>query len=171
MSSRRVNATLNRAYTLVEVLVVIVVLGIAGAIVVPQMLNAGQLGVQAAARMIIADMHYAQNDAVAKQQPRFVEFDPDADTYKLTDADGNTIDLQWRIGAGQQYQVNFAQDNRFRGVEMESADFDGEPVLAFDMLGTPEAGGKVVLKYNDQLYEIRVAPFTGRITVEPVTGD
>ena len=161
----------NRGYTLIEVLVVIVVLGLASAIVVPQMLSAGQLGVQAAARMVIADIHYAQSDAVAKQQPRFIAFDPEADSYVLTDAEGEKIDVQWRTGGGEQYQVSFRNDRRFRGVELVSADFDGEPTLGFDVLGTPDGGGEVVLKFNDRLYAVRVAPFTGRVTVEPVTGE
>lgn len=160
----------GRGYTLIEVLIVVVVLGIAGAIVVPQMLSAGQLGVQAAVRMVIADIHYAQNDAVAQQAPRCVEFDPDNDSYALTDCAGQKIDVQWRTGGGEGYEVSFRNDQRFRGVRLIEAQFEEDSVLEFDSLGGPEAGGRVVLDHNGSRYEVVVTAFTGRIQVRPITG-
>ena len=56
-----------RGFTLVEMLIVVVIVGIAGAIVVPHMLWGSQFGLQAATRMVIADLVYAQNEAVAHQ--------------------------------------------------------------------------------------------------------
>lgn len=171
MRNRRAGPRWDRGYTLVEVLIVVVVIGIAGAVVVPQMLSAGQIGVQGAVRMVVADILYAQNDAVAQQAVRRVVFEPEADRYKLTDADGVKIDVQWRTGGGEAYEVSFQDDRRFRGVELVSAEFDGEPMVEFDALGGPKAGGKVVLKYNNEHYEVRVTPFTGRVTVEPVSDE
>ena len=162
----RSTGRLRSGYTLVEVLIVVVVLGIAAAMIVPQMLSAGQLGVQAAARMIIADIQYAQNDAVAAQAERRLVFEPDSDRYRLTDASGQVLEVPWRSAGGARYEVSFQEDQRFRGVELVSADFDEEPVLVFDDLGAPESGGRVVLKFNDQRYEVAVAPFTGRVTVQ-----
>ena len=64
----------NRAFTLVEVLVVVTIISIAAAIVVPQMLRPGNLSVQAAGRSIIADILFAQNDAAAHQAGRRIVF-------------------------------------------------------------------------------------------------
>ncbi|MFW6059173.1 MAG: pilus assembly FimT family protein [Phycisphaeraceae bacterium] len=158
----------TRAFTLIEVLVVVAIVGIAGAIVVPHMLASGTLGIQAAARTIIADTLYAQNDAVADQRPRRIVFHPDTDSYELTDANGNRLDVQWRTGGGEDYAVSFQQDGRFRGVEIVSADFDGESYVEFDELGAPNAGGSVLIAFQDTRYRVSVAPFTGRVTVEVV---
>ena len=50
---------LLKAYTLIEVLIVVVIIGIAGAVVVPQLLAGNSMDAQAAARMVIADIVYA----------------------------------------------------------------------------------------------------------------
>ncbi|MFW6033334.1 MAG: GspH/FimT family pseudopilin, partial [Phycisphaeraceae bacterium] len=154
----------RRAFTLVEILVVVVILGIAGAIVVPHLLTAGQLGVQAAARSVIADILYAQNEAVAHQKIRAVIFSPDSESYQLTDEQGTPIEAAWRMGGGDRgYAIDFTRDKRFEGVKIVSADFSGQPKLEFDELGTPSSGGSIVLQYNEQQYRVNVAAFTGRV--------
>lgn len=156
----------SRAYTLIEVLIVVTIIGIAGAVVVPRMLAAGTLGVQAAARMVIADILYAQNDAVAQQKPRQVIFTPDADQYRLADAEGTTLHVNWRGGSSENYIVDFQKDSRFQGVDLVSADFDGETSLTFDDMGAPSSGGTIVIQFESTKYRINVAAFTGRVTVE-----
>jgi len=158
------------AYTLVEVLIVVTIIGIAGAVVVPQMLSAGSLGIQAAARMVIADMLYAQNDAISQQNVRTVVFYPEEDRYVLQDEEGNRLDVKWRTGGGEDYEVDFQSDQRFQGVDIVSASFGDNATLEFDDMGAPADGGQVVLELNDTRYKVDVAPFTGRVTVAEVTG-
>ena len=148
----------------------VAILGIAGAIVVPSMLKGGTLGVQAAARTVVADLMYAQNDAIAQQSPRRVVFDTTGQSYRLTDARGDTLHASWLGGdsGSGNYEVDFTDDQRFLGVELVSADFAGDSVIAFDDLGAPDQGGVVELRYEDRTYRITVASFTGRITVEKV---
>lgn len=150
---------------MIEVLIVVAIVGIAGAIVVPQMLAAGTLGVQAAARMIIADLLFAQNEAIAQQENRGVVFDVANDSYRLTDATGTTLTENWKGGTAENYVVSFVNDSRFQGVRITSANFGGTPGLTFDDLGTPDSGGTVVIEFDGDRYQITVAAFTGRVTV------
>ena len=159
------------AFTLVEVLVVAVIMAIAGAIVVPQMLTTGTMRLQAATRMVIADILYAQNEAIAQHAPRRIMFDPANDLYRLTDQTGTTLTVSWKGGGGTaNYVIDLSQDNRFKGVSMTSSDFGGTSVLEFDDLGAPIAGGSVELEFDQTRFRVTVAAFTGRVTVEEITG-
>lgn len=150
---------------------VVIILAIAGVIVVPYMLRGGQMELQAASRMVIADIMYAQNEAVARQAVRRVVFDPDENTYRITDAEGATIGVTWKGGSGSEnYVVDFDDDSRFQGVRLDNAAFGTTTTLAFDDLGSPVNGGTLELATTSFRYRVTVADFTGQVTVEPVPG-
>ena len=58
---------LRRAYTLAELIIVVAILGLAGALLIPRLINADTFSVQAAVRSVIADITFAQTDALAMQ--------------------------------------------------------------------------------------------------------
>lgn len=153
-------------YTLVEVLIIVAILGVAAGIIVPQMLAAGSLGVQAAARVIIADILFAQNEAIAHQRTRSVVFDPDNESYSLADENGAVLTAKWKSGEENNYIIDFTDDSRFQGVVIVSADFAGSSTLVFDDLGGPLNGGTVEIEFQGQRYRVTVASFTGRVTVD-----
>ena len=157
-------------YTLVEVLIVVAILGIAAAVVVPNMLTAGTLGVQAAARIIVADILYAQNDAIAQQRTRSVVFDPANESYSLQDENGAILSVRWKNADANNYFVDFTTDDRFQGVEIISAEFPagGGSTLEFDALGGPLNGGTVEIEFQGRRYRVTVAAFTGRVTVQAI---
>ncbi len=166
------HGTIRRAFTLVEVLVVVTIIAIAGAVVVPSMSNTGSLSVQAGARIIIADLLYAQNEAIARQRSRKVIFNTTTNSYRLATGDGTTLGVTWKggVAASGNYIVDFNIDDRFRGVKLESATFGDDAEIVFDALGTPDTGGSVDIVFNNFRYRVTVAAMTGRITVAPVNG-
>lgn len=165
MTSRRA-----KAYTLVEVLIVVTIMSIAAAVVVPQMIKSGTLSVQAAGRMVIADILIAQNEAVAQQANRKVVFDTANNKYHLALPDDSVLGKAWINGdteAGN-YIVEFSNDTRFAGVKLTNVDFSGGSVLEFDALGAPVNGGTVDIEFEEHKYRITVTPFTGRVTIAPI---
>lgn len=156
------------AYTLIEVLLVVAILGITSAVIVPSMLTAGEMGVQAAARVIVADLLYAQNEAIAQQASHSVVFDNANNSYQVLDQNGNALTAEWISGQANNYVVDFDEDRRFQGVTITAVNFGATNGVTFDSLGSPTAGGggSVTIQFDRQSFRINVADFTGRVTVE-----
>ena len=186
-------------YTLIELLIIIVLLGTASAIVVPQLSNLGTLEVQAAVRTIVADLSFAQSDALANQEFRRVHFYPDGSGYciirvangdfnkafdysdgaPVADAPEYIIDP---LGAGvflERYVVDFDTDSRYKDVVIDSVTLEGINLgvdgtdVTYDALGGPVSspnvpgiGGTIVLSSDVHQYQITIAPFSGKISVE-----
>lgn len=165
--THKANSNHRTGMTLVELMVVVVIIAIAAALVVPQMGSAQDITAQAAARMLISDLSYAQNEAVANQAIRKVIFDLANNTYRLTDSDDAPISSPWQ---GGDYIVDLDGDGRYAGVTLNAADFNGNNEVTFDSLGSPSDGGTVELGADGNVYRVTVTPFTGRVTVERIAG-
>ena len=194
MSAPRVTAV-RRAYTLVEMIVVVAVLGIAGMLLVPNLIDRNTFAIQAASRSIVSEMIFAQSDALANQEYRrlqFIEaelgeegyvgfcivrvtpanflypFDPDTAEYIL--------DPMGSQDADGRYIIDFTKDGRFGDVRITSVSIDsGLDYITFDEFGgsvssssgAPGTGGEIELEGGDgNHYLVSIAPFTGKTTVE-----
>ena len=168
---------------------VMTVLALAAALLIPHMVGQDTMTVQAAVRMIISDMSFAQTDALANQGYRRIVFFDDGSGYCLmivpdfswvTPADLSDPSVEYvydPLGHMGQYIIKFTEDDRFEGVLITSADIDGidlasRPEITYDQLGGtvvagggPGIGGNFVMSFNDQHYRIDISPFTGKLTV------
>ena len=161
----------RHAFTLIEVLMVVAIMGLAGMVVVPQMLNASSLGVQAAARAVVGDTLYLQSNAIASQRERQLRFNVGENWYGLYDISDSEnpvmLEANW-VGNGvgdNTYRIDFGKDSRFEGVSIVSANFGGNTYLDFDSLGSPLTGGNVLLQGDGFQIRVSIAPFTGRVTI------
>jgi prepilin-type N-terminal cleavage/methylation domain-containing protein len=170
-----------RGYTLIEMLIVVGVLGLAGALLVPVFNQPNSLRAQSAVRRIIGDLSFAQADALAQQEWRRVHFFDDGSGYVLLrppfDPDVDFImDPLAAAGGNGAYIVNFATEDRWEGVSISAVDIDGgESFLTFDELGgtitdgnAPGTGGTITVTTDGFEYAITIAPFTGKITVAQI---
>ncbi len=178
MNASRAIGRARAGYTLIEVLVVVVILGIAGAMVAPSMSQAGVLRIQAAVRTIVADITFAQMDALGYQEQRAIVFDTNNNQYTLVQVNGSTIDVDndalYDIrGPQQRYRVSL-NDEVFGGTVIEAVEFDGDNVLIFDEMGGPVStpgsstlsqGGSITIAGPLSRFRVDVAAFTGRVTV------
>lgn len=174
----RTRMTRRRGFTLLEMLVTVVVMGIAGALLIPAMGETGILRIQGALRMLVSDMTFIQSDAVAFQERRAIVFDVANNAYTLISVPGNELDLEDNTlydpsRPGGRYAVSL-NDPRFGGTRMTDANFDNNAFLIFDALGGPVSdpgtnaasnGGTIRVSGMNQNFRITVDAFTGRIRV------
>ena len=189
------NVNPARGFTLVELLITVAVLGIAGALVVPAMSQTGDLRVQAGVRSIISDIAFAQADAMAYQTRRAIVFGQvskkgannvysfvPGNGYTVAEVTGASLDLSVNAMAdptegGAPISRNL-DDPRFGGASITSVNINGSSTLIFDELGGPVAsltgdsgpvGGTIDVSSPvpapGVTYRITIAPMTGRITV------
>ncbi len=178
-----------RSYTLIELIMVMAVLALAAALLIPHMVGIDSMTVQAAVRLLIADLSFAQSDALANQEFRRVVFYDDGAGYCIlivdsfdevtpSDLDDPAVNYVYDpLGNMGRYIVDYTVDGRFEGVvitevTMDGMNLAGRPQITYDLLGgtirtdgTPGIGGSIVLTFKDSTYRITVSPFTGKLTV------
>lgn len=149
------------AFSLVELLIVILVIAICAAVVVPMAAGTDDLQVVSAARIVASDLQYAQNAAISSQQPVTVIFTPATETYSLSNASGPLIHPMTK----EAWTVNLADQSGFDKVDMASASFGSGASVEFDEMGSPDNAGTVTLQSGAHVYTVSVAAATGKVTV------
>jgi prepilin-type N-terminal cleavage/methylation domain-containing protein len=185
MRSRLRNSS---GFTLIEILVVVVILGIASAIVIPQIGSRDDINTATAARAMMADLNYAQNLAIAKQKAYYVRFY--GQNYSVCDSSALVpIDhpLKPALNGGK-YIVTFGDQAvptpsgvtpGLEHVSLKDPNFNGQTILGFDEMGQPfsydtltstattmTSAGTVELQSGSTTLTISVQPFTGEATVQ-----
>ncbi len=149
------------AFTLVEIIVVLVILAIAATVVVPYATGTSSIQASSAARLIMSDLEYAQNQAITTQTPVSVTFSVSGNSYTVSNASGTLI----HPISKQAYVVDFDTLSGFGNVSVSEADFGGASNVTFDALGAPDNNGTVTVVAGPHTYTVTVAPVSGRVTV------
>jgi prepilin-type N-terminal cleavage/methylation domain-containing protein len=175
----------RRGFTLVEILAVVVILGIASAIIIPQIGSRDDMRVSAAARTIIADLTYAQNQAISSGQMVYVRFDLANNKYSVLSAVGSPDTPMTHPVSQSPYTQQFGPASRgWELITIDSTNFDGidasyqdKSTIGFDEIGTPyvyshvlngksELGaGSIVVKCGNFTKTVTIAAATGAISV------
>jgi len=152
----------GEAFTIIEILIVVVILAIAALTAIPMMSSAGSVQVRSAANMIAADLEYAKSLAISRGQNFSIVFDTSTESYKITDQDGDTI--AHPVKKGSPYVIDFPKEGLDR-VDITAVDFGGTSQIRFDYLGSPDNGGTVTVQAGGTTATISVEPVTGYISV------
>jgi len=160
---RRRNATAG-GFTLTELLITAMVVVISAVVVVPYVSDSDSSVAVAGARMLAADLQYAQDHAIATQRDVSVGFDTFNEFYIL----GNQSGALFHPITNEVYIQDFRADARLSRLDIVSA-FGGMGWVAFDPTGAPSHGGAVVLRAGKNEYIVTVSAVTG--TVDVTRGD
>jgi prepilin-type N-terminal cleavage/methylation domain-containing protein len=173
--------TNRQAFTLVEILVVLVILGIAAAVIMPQIGAQSDLKAAAAARLVMADLIYAQNRAIATQTKHYVFFDTTAGSYRIkmaTATAGVFADVPQPITKDPFYEVKFGQKGTsLADIGLGTVSVEAQTAIAFDELGVPYAYDPVAKTItatsvtDGSVVELRSGAFSMKVYVQPYTGE
>jgi prepilin-type N-terminal cleavage/methylation domain-containing protein len=164
------------AFSLAELLAVVVVLGVASAIALPQLGDQDDSKVASASRELTADLLYAQSCAITTGRTHYIVFDAIHGNYSVMDSIVPPHIIAHPVQAGRLSVV--IGHGPLAGVFAREIDFDGTTTLAFDALGTPWSylpgkdvlsplrSGSILLAKGAATRTISIQPFTGQIRVK-----
>ena len=170
---------------------VIALLGTAASLLVPQLTNLGRFETSSAVRRLMADITFAQSEALAAQTYHRLHFFENGRGYclvRVADIDFDepydpvtadyVPDPSGSIRGGGHYIVDYQADRRFESVSFSQVELaNGGRSLTFDALGgtvaspgSPAGVGRIVVAGEDAEYEVTIAPITGKVSVLRLDG-
>jgi prepilin-type N-terminal cleavage/methylation domain-containing protein len=145
-------------FSLLEMAIVVMILGILTSIATPMYFHALARGrVDAASRKIIADLAMVKSAAEVSSSARTIQFSSVNDGYTavgVQDFDRPLSEYQLRVGSAP-YWTNLV-----------SVDFGGNESLVFDGFGRPDSAGTIVLQSGNLQRTIVVDAVTGEGVVQ-----
>jgi prepilin-type N-terminal cleavage/methylation domain-containing protein len=166
----------RNAFTLAEILIVVIILGIVAALVIMSTAGTEATAAAAGADVVARDLELARSEAQRLQTFITVTFSEANDSYEITDAANNIITHPLTNTAETIFINNEIEDSE---VSITSVDFgSGSTVVVFDQNGEPLASDKVspissdskiVVTSGSASYSVKVAPITGRVLVKSGT--
>jgi type II secretion system protein H len=165
----------KNGFTLVEILCVVVILGIAAATIVPQMGARDDLKLSAAARALMADLAYAQSRAITKQRKQYIQFGEGQ--YELLSRTTDAAPLSPLTHPDRPRRLRrIVRLGPLRDVRVATASFDGQATLVFDELGSPmsydgtsaatlASPGTIRFESGTAVLTMQIEPYTGEITL------
>lgn len=142
-----------RAFTLLELALVIVVIVTLSAMVIPMVGSSNaRRRVDTAVQRIIADLAQVQAAARRASASRMVNFSVAENQYRVA----GVAQLNNQSGL---YIVRLG-DDPYRA-ELVSVDLGGDAAITYDMYGKPDSGGTIVVRVGDWIETIAVDPVSG----------
>lgn len=164
------------AFTLIEIIVVVMILSIAAMIAVPMMSSAADIQVRSAANRLSADLDYAKNLAITHQQNFTVVFDDSATSSNGYQIQDSTATVVTNPVSGRAFTVLYANEHGINRVKVSALALDpvtASKAITFNYLGSPLIdgadlnNGQITLTADGFSLKVVVEPMTGYVTITP----
>lgn len=131
----------RRGFTLSELVLVMVLMGVLAVAVYPAMRDTAVFALRSASRQLVADIHFAKNLAMSSHAVCGIAFDPVHDVYFVYRGSPATP-IDHPLRPGQPHRVDLGA----QGIALATASFGSGSELRFDPLGQPlDASGQPFL--------------------------
>ncbi len=170
--------TRRTAFTVVEMLTVVVILGIVAMLAIPMLKSTDAARVSSAAKLIVADIQYAQMYSIShSDNPLGLKFDTSANSYSMVQRSGSppfqcsSVAIVTHPVEGQPFTTTFGSGRaaELTGVSIDSVSLDGDECLVFGSLGELDqsTAATVQVTFGSRSLTISIDPITGDSTVAP----
>ncbi len=150
--------TRARAFTLIEVLIMIVVGLIVAAAAVPSFVSLDDQRVIAAAHVLESDLEFARARAIGVSYTHRISFDVANEDYTVESPPGT---LLLEPLSHESWRRELSKDS----IDIVSATFGVVQSVSFDAAGRPSVGGRVILRKKGFEVWVDVSDVTGEVTV------
>lgn len=169
---------MKKSYTIIELIMVIVIVGILAALTIPRFQSFYYIKLNGAMKKVIADIRYAQQLAISEHTNTKLVFNIGADTYTAQKYNPNTgtwVNITDPFTRGN-LSINFTTDPQYGGIDIFSTGLSSA-ALRFTWQGTPQEGTDaspsnliaerpIEFRYNNNALIIYVTPNTGRVRMQ-----
>jgi len=155
----------RRGFTLIEILLVVVIVMISSALVLPMFQQNESTRLAGAARLLAADLSYAQMESISHgDDPRVVVFDTVNATYRIAPSSDPSTPIAG--DAGMPYSVSFGTGRAasLTGVTIQSVSVGGDDTLGFLLYGQLD-------QTTDATVTLGSGNFSLTLTVDAVSGE
>lgn len=160
----------EKGFTLIELVIVIVLLGIIGVVVSLNLGGLSSIRVNNAIKKMVGDLRYAQQLAIATQSRHGLAIDS-TQVYSIhKDTGGVDVDIKDPTNLGNNFVVDFDtyQQGQLNGIRFSfTTPFCGASVIEFNSSGAPTDTNGTLLACTSS---IGFAGSTSTILIEPNTG-
>jgi prepilin-type N-terminal cleavage/methylation domain-containing protein len=174
-SSRK---TSRAAFTLVEMMIVVMVLAIAAVAAITMLGDTESIRLGAAARLLIADLAFAQTESIAHpDDPYGLKFDASTESYSVVRdttyppfdcASGDVVAVADPV-TGQGYSMQFGSGRgaEFGGVVIDAVSLEGDDCIVFGAYGQTDQSttATITLSAGGETLTIQIDPISGEATL------
>jgi type II secretory pathway pseudopilin PulG len=158
---------MKKSYTIIELIMVIVIVGILAASSIPRFQSFYYIKLNGAMKKVASDIRYAQQLAISRHESYNIIFNTATEAYEIRRVSDNSYATN-PFSRGN-FIVNFTSDPQYNGIKIDSTSFGG--TLQFDWQGIPRNGagtalsaeGSVAFSYQGNAMTINITPNTGRV--------
>lgn len=157
-----------------EVLIVVMVLAITGAIIIPMMSQTKELVARSGAKLVLGDLEYAQSEAIRRQTGITVAFNTDDESYAVSSSEG----ILTHPVSRRSYEVSLPEVLGESTLDIYSANFgNGATSVTFSAIGEPvqpstgepiTSSAAVEIRCQGYLYRVSLTPLIGKARIAKV---